>query len=158
MRAAFLAVILLTAACGQSAPADPATPEDAAAGSTGVGRVAAEPFTLESEAMVGLWSFARDCGLYDLVFQADDVAEYYDYSSEGVVTSYRGAWATADNNRVVLTVRLVDAENAVTGDPITYNLDVAAPVTDDLTGYFARADGAGSRDVTARRCEEEDRE
>jgi hypothetical protein len=157
MRAAFLAVLLT--ACGQSAPADTATPpEDAAAGSTGVGRIAAQPFTLEGEALVGLWSFARDCGLYDLVFQADDVAEYYDYSTEGRVTSYRGTWATADDNRVVLTVRLVDANNAVTGDSIIYNLDVAAPVTDDLTGYFARADGAGSRDVTARRCEEEDRE
>ena len=108
--------------------------------------------------MVGLWSFARHCGDYDLVFQADGEAHHYIVSPEGMTTSFKGTWATAANNRVVLTMRRLGADGAPAGDAITYNLDVAAPVTDDLVGPFARADGAAAQDITARRCPEEDRD
>jgi hypothetical protein len=156
MRVFAAAFALALAAC--TPPAQPAaTPQDASAGSSGVGRIPEAPFTLESEAVVGLWSFARDCGLYDLVLNADGTASYYDYSGD-LVVSHQGAWATADNNRVVLTVRRLDASGAPTAPAIVYNVDVAAPVTDDLVGRFARSDGGEARDITARRCPEEDRD
>jgi hypothetical protein len=150
--------VLAAAACGQTAAPAPDTPTDARAGSSGAGSVPDTPFTLEAEALVGLWSFERDCGLYDLVFAADDSANYYDYRDDSAVVSYRGAWATADNNRVVLTLRRVDMNNAPTGETLTYNLDVSAPVTDDLIGRMTLADGSDLREFTARRCPEEDRD
>lgn len=158
MRITLAVLIMLSlAACGQSlAPAQ--TAEDASAGSTGIGRVPNAPFTLESEALIGLWSIERDCGLYDLVFDADDLVQYYDYTtSPGDVISYRGSWATAENNRVVLTVSVLDTENESTGVSHTFHLDVTSPVTDDLTGVFGPAGGA-TQEITARRCENEDRD
>lgn len=160
MRFALIALALALSACNPQPAADSAStvPEDAHAGSSGVGRVADAPFTLESEALVGLWSFARDCGLYDLVFDADDLVQYYDYTSTPPnAISYRGSWAIADNNRVVLSVRLIDMENEPTGEARTFHLDVTAPVTDDLVGVFGPASGP-TREITARRCEDEDRE
>lgn len=153
MRLLFGLAALVLASCSQPAP----SPEDGTAGSSGVGRVAAEPFTLESEALVGLWSFDRSCGNYDLVFEADGRAQHYEVSSEGWVTSYAGSWVTADSNRVVLTMRQLDAEAQPAGETLTYNLDVAAPVTDDLMGDFGR-DGTAATGITARRCPEEDRD
>lgn len=149
MRLAFAAALVFAlAACNPSAPLEDAS----------VGRAPDQPFTLESEALVGLWSFERDCGLYDLVFDADDLVQYYDYAATpGNVISYRGGWATADNNRVTLTVSLIDMENEPTGEARTFHLDVTAPVTDDLTGVFGPA-GGPTRDITARRCEDEDRD
>jgi len=158
MRIALVALMMVAlAACGQtSAPAQ--TADDASAGSTGVGQIPEAPFTLESEALIGLWSFQRDCGLYDLVFDADDLVQYYDYTSTPpVVISYRGSWAIADNNRVVLTVSLLDADGEPTADRRTFHLDVAAPVTDDLVGAFG-PEGGPATEITARRCEDEDRE
>jgi hypothetical protein len=156
MRIAAMVLALALAACG----APPATdaPQDASAGSTGVGNVPVQAFALESEALVGLWSFERDCGLYDLVFDADDLVQYYDYTTTpGNVISYRGSWSIADSNRVVLNVSLIDMENEPTGEARTFYLDVGAPVTDDLIGVFGPEDGA-TREITARRCEDEDRE
>jgi hypothetical protein len=155
MRAALLAVVLLIAACGQSAPADTATPETA---EPAPGSAVTPAFALETEALVGLWSFDRSCGLYDLVFEADDEAQYYDYRDESAVVSYRGTWAPAETNRVELTVRRLDANGAPSGGDITYVLDVSAPVTDDLVGRFVRSDGAEAREINARRCAEEDRD
>ncbi len=155
MRIVCIIAAIVLSACSQAAPGD--VPEDASAGSSGAGRVSEVAFTLESEALVGLWSFDRTCALYDLVFRADGVIDYYDYSVEGSVVSYRGAWATVENNRVMLTVQQVDPSNTPTGDAMAYNLDVASPVTDDLIGDFAR-EGAEARAITARRCPEEDRD
>jgi hypothetical protein len=158
MRIAVAALMVLAlAACGQTA-APAQTPEDATAGSTGVGNVPEQAFTLEPEALIGLWSFARDCGLYDLVFDAEDRVQYYDYTSTpGTAISYRGSWSTAENNRVVLNVRLIDMENEPTGEARTFHLDVGAPVTDDLLGAFG-PEGGPTTDITARRCEDEDRD
>lgn len=163
MRAFIAGIALFAAACGQPTQTTPSSPvaaqaEDAHAGSSGAGRIPEQSFTLESEAVVGLWSFARHCGDYDLVFRADGGADHYIVSPEGMTTSFKGAWTTAANNRVVLTMRRLGPDGAPAGDPIIYNLDVAAPVTDDLVGRFARADGAEARDITARRCPEEDRD
>lgn len=165
MRIAIIAIALLAAACGQptettiSGPIATAAPtEDAHAGASGAGRIPEQPFTLESEAVVGLWSFARHCGDYDLVFNADGSADHHAVSPEGMTTSYSGSWATADNNRVVITLRRLGADGAPAGETIAYNLDVGAPVTDDLVGRFARADRSEARDITARRCPQEDRD
>jgi hypothetical protein len=154
MRIVIIAMIAFLAACGQP---QPETPDDASAGSSGVGRVPEVAFTLESEALVGLWSFDRVCGNYDLVLRADGGADHYEVSSEGMVTSYAGTWATTDNNRVVLTLRLLDAQAQPTGETLTYNLNVEAPVTDDLIGDFVREGGVPLA-ITARRCPEEDRD
>jgi hypothetical protein len=148
MRILVAALAAALAACTPPDAPQPADPADAA--------VAAAPFAMESEALVGLWSFERHCGDYDLVFAADGGAEHHVVSAEGMATSYAGAWTTADNNRVVLTLQRLDANGARSGEAITYNLDVAAPVTDDLVGHFARADGAEARAINARRCPEED--
>lgn len=160
MRYAIVAALLLAlGACGAPpAGTTSAPPEDASAGSTGVGDVQAEPFTMESEAVVGLWSFDRTCGLYDLVFGADANVEFYDYSNEGQVVSYAGTWEIPVNNRIALSLRRRDANNQPTGEQLAYVLDVASPVTDDLIGRFGRAGGSQARDITARRCPEEDRD
>jgi hypothetical protein len=153
MRFALVALCAFTlAACGQATP-----PEDASAGSTGVGEVAAPSFTVEPEALIGLWGFDRTCGLYDLVFEADDRVQYFDYSDQSGVVSYAGTWATAENNRVVLTVYLLDSEGEPTAAVSTFHLDVQSTVTDDLIGDFGPAGGA-SQTIRALRCPEEDRE
>lgn len=156
MRIVAIVLALALVSCGAQPAADGDAPQDASAGSTGAGNVPDLVFTLEPEALVGLWSFDRTCGLYDLVFEAQDLVQYYDYSDPTVV-SYRGSWATADNNRVVLTVRLIDMEDEPTGEVRTFHLDVTAPVTDDLIGAFGPP-GGPTRDITARRCEDEDRD
>ena len=154
MRIAAIILALTLTACG--APPAAEAPHDASAGSTGVDRVADEPFTLESEALIGLWSFDRTCGLYDLVFDAEDLVQYYDYTNPTVV-SYRGSWSTADNNRVVLNVTRLDINDEPMGEAHTFHLDVGATVTDDLIGAFGPA-GGPARDITALRCPDEDRE
>ncbi|GAM99708.1 hypothetical protein U91I_03363 [alpha proteobacterium U9-1i] len=154
MRHAIIAFALLAAACGQTGAAPPV---DASAGSTGVGNVAMPAFTLESEALVGLWSFDRTCGLFDLVFEADGDGVYYDNSAD-VVVSHVGTW-TLDGERVVLTTRVLGADGAMGAETSVYNLSVTAAVTDDLIGHFARADGAEAREIGAKRCDDvEDRE
>jgi hypothetical protein len=154
MRIAAIILALTLTACG--APPAAEAPQDASAGSTGVGRVADEPFTLESEALIGLWSFDRTCGLYDLVFDADDLVQYYDYTDPTVV-SYRGSWSIAENNRVVLNVTRLDMNDEPMGEVHAFHVDVGAPVTDDLIGAFGPA-GGPARDITALRCPDEDRE
>ena len=147
------AALFVLAACG--APTEGASTEPAASTTAS----APADFTLESEAVVGQWSFDRTCGVYDIVLYADANADYFDYADSGHVTSYGGQWTEdVTTKRVTLEVRLLDAENRATGDPITYTLDITAPVTDDLIGHFARADGAGAREINALRCPEEDRE
>jgi hypothetical protein len=143
VRKIVFALVCLAGACGQTtAPAPEAAPPPSA-----------PAFALESEALIGRWSFDRTCGLYDLVFEAEGRASYFDYS-EDVVVSHVGTWATSDGNRVVLTTRVQSADGGLGADIETYNLDVSTPVTDDLVGRFAEA-----RDVNAKRCDEtEDRE
>ncbi|MGE0044137.1 MAG: hypothetical protein AB7J28_12715 [Hyphomonadaceae bacterium] len=161
MRSALVALALFAAACGQSANAPAETAgEDASAGSTGVGRVpgeAAPAFTLESEALVGLWSFDRSCGLYDLALNADDTVTSDNIAGEN--TYSEGAWAIADANRVVLTMRIASAaDESRVGEAQTYHLDVTQPVTDDLHARLSHADGSQPQDIMALRCPEEDRD
>jgi hypothetical protein len=157
MRLLAAALISALAACSPpSAPAEP-PPQGAAAGSSGAGRVEAPTFTLASEAVVGQWSFDRSCGLYDLVFSAGGVANYYDYADESHVVSYAGRWAAADHNRVVMTLRRLGGDGAPSGEALTYIFDVSDPVTDDLVGRFGQAE-SDMRNITAKRCPEEDRE
>jgi hypothetical protein len=155
MRLLAAAMMFALAAC--SPPSAPAAPSQGATpGSSGAGRVEAPAFTLASEAIVGQWSFDRSCGLYDLVFSADGAANYYDYADESHVVSYAGRWA-ADDNRVVLTLRRLGADGAPPGGALTYNFDVSDPVIDDLIGRFGQAE-SDMRNITAKRCPEEDRE
>lgn len=149
MRYAILALAML-GACGQP-PAPAEAPEEVRASE-------APAFALESEALIGAWSFDRTCGLYDLVFEADGRANYFDYSSDTVV-SHVGTWATTDGNRAVLTTHTQSADGALGPDSETYILDVTAPVADDLAGVFAREGDTALRDINAKRCDEtEDRE
>jgi hypothetical protein len=67
----------------------------------------------------------------------------------------QGTWATADGNRVVLSLERHEPGLGPTGEQVTYYVDVAAPVTDDLSGVLARDDGTEQRGVNARRCEEQ---
>lgn len=158
MRAVIIVLSLFAAACGQPATTAPEPTEgDGYAGSSGAGRIEEAPFTLEPEALVGLWSFDRTCGNYDLVFAADRSAQHYEVSAEGMTTSYMGTWATAPDNRVVLGLRRLGSEGAPEGETLSYQIDVASAVADDLIGDFTRADGAPLA-ITARRCPEEDRD
>ena len=157
MRLLAAALMFALAACSPpSAPAEP-PPQDAAAGSNGAGRVEAPMFTLASETIVGEWSFDRSCGLYDLVFSADGAANYYDYTDESHVVSYAGRWLATDHNRVVMTLRRVGADGAPSGAALTYDFDVSDPVTDDLIGRFGQAESE-MRNITAKRCPQEDRD
>jgi hypothetical protein len=156
MRLLAAALMFALAACSPpSAPAEP--PQGAAAGSSGAGRVEASAFTLASDAIVGQWSFDRSCGFYDVVFNANATANYYDYTDQSHVVSYTGRWAAADHNRVVMTLRRLGADGAPSGDDLTYNFDVSDPVTDDLIGRFGQS-GGDIHNITAKRCPEEDRE
>lgn len=151
MRFSVIAIALLTAACGQPASpaAEPAAqaPPDASAGSTGVGDVAAASFTLDSEALVGTWSFDRSCASGDgMRLGADGAAGYDEWGT--------GTWALAENNRVVLTLQRYEPGVGPAGETVIYNIDVADPVTDDLIGNLARPDGSEPRGVNARRCPE----
>ncbi len=156
MRFLLLSMFAVLAAC---APPSPQTeqPEDATAGSSGVGRIEAEAFVLAPETLVGLWSFDRSCANYDLVFAADGSVQHYVVAADGMTTSHAGTWAAGEGNRVDLTMRVLNPEGAPSGDSLIYHLDVAAPVSDDLMGDFA-LDGAPAAGITARRCPEEDRD
>lgn len=133
------ALILLVAACGPSAPT-----EDA--GSNSVGGIAAAGFEMEPEALVGTWSFDRSCASGDgMILRADGAASYDEWG--------QGTWATAEGNRVVLSLERHEPGVGPTGEQVTYYLDVAAPVTDDLSGVLARDDGTEQRGVSALRCE-----
>jgi hypothetical protein len=143
MRLAIAALALALAACNPAAEKD----QDADAGSTGVADVASAPFTLESEALVGTWSFDRSCASGDgMTLNADGAAGFDEWGT--------GTWATADNNRVVLTLARSEPGLGPTGETVVYNIDVAAPVTDDLIGNLARPDGSEPRGLNARRCPE----
>ena len=138
----------------------------AASGSSGsaftVATTAASPSTavalavaVRADQLSGQWSFDRSCGLYDLVFTNDSVS-YYDYSDQSHVVSYAGPY-TIVGNHVVITVRRLDAQGAPSGDPVTYNLDITAPLAADLVGRFGLA-GSAMREINAKQCPSEDRE
>ncbi len=160
MRLVVATCALALAACGPPpsapAPSEP-PPQSMRAAPSGAGRLTPATLTLSAEAVVGRWSFDRSCGLYDLVFNADETAAYYDYADETHVVSYAGRWVGADHNRLVVTLHRLNESGAPMGDALTYTFDVSAPVTDDLVGQFGPA-GGDMRNITAKRCPEEDRE
>ncbi|MGQ0531471.1 MAG: hypothetical protein ACT4OF_02115 [Caulobacteraceae bacterium] len=123
----------------------PATTEDADAGSTGVGEIAAEGFDMPREALVGTWSFDRTCASGDgMTLNADNSAGYDEWG--------QGTWATAAGNRVIVSLERHEPGVGPTGEQVTYHLDVTAPVTGDLVGQLAREDGSEPRAINARRC------
>jgi hypothetical protein len=148
MRNAVVALALTLAACGApSAPEPAAPPEDAAAGSTGVGRIPEAPFELEQEALVGIWSFDRSCASGDgMRLNADGAASYDEWGE--------GTWTVDDQDRVVLTLARHEPGVGPTGETVIYNLTIAAPVTDDLIGQMATPSGEEPRGINARRCPE----
>jgi hypothetical protein len=135
------ALVGVLAACGQ-----PTTTETTSVGSPGAGEIAAHGFAMETEALVGIWSFDRSCASGDgMTLRADDTASYDEWG--------QGTWATADGNRVVLSLeRREMGMDEPTGEHLTLYLDVTAPVTDDLAGRIARDDGTEQREINARRC------
>lgn len=134
------------------APPDPRPP----AASSGVSSIEASTMAIDPQVLLGQWSFDRSCGVYDLVFNADNEALYFDYSDPSAVVSYAGQWSVA-GNRIVLTVNKSGEEGSQLGPVTTYNFDVSAPVTDDLVGSFGMANGA-THNINAKRCPQEDRE
>jgi hypothetical protein len=132
--------ILLLAACGQ--PAEP--PSDAQAPPAGTGQSAAP---LESEALVGVWSFDRSCASGDgMRLNADGTMTFDEWGE--------GTWETADNNRVVFTLARIEPGMGPSGETLNYTLDVAGVVTDDLSGALVRGDAEEVRAIYARRCPE----
>jgi hypothetical protein len=154
MRFITAALVLTLAACSPQAPAAPSTSSVSAASSPAPA-ASAQP-ALDASALQGQWSFDRTCGVYDLVLNAGNEALYFDYADPSQVVSYAGRWAIA-GNRIVLTVNKSGEEGSQLGETVTYNLDVSAPVTDDLMGSFGRANGE-TRSINAKRCPQEDRE
>ncbi|MFT3726417.1 MAG: hypothetical protein QM759_01130 [Terricaulis sp.] len=149
-----VAVMCAVAACTQ-----PSAPPAAAPETTTVAESAATPaastVSVDAKALGGEWSFGRDCGLSDLVFTNTSVS-YYDYADQSNVVSYSGTWAIEGGNHVALTLHRLDAHGAPTGEALSYNLDVTAPITTDLTGTFGQP--GAMRDINAKRCANEDRE
>jgi len=160
MRIVIAAALIALAACS------PPSASGTAPATTTAARAANDPssippheFALQTEAVVGQWSFDRSCGLYDLVFHADANVDYFDYSDESHVVSYGGQWSEdLPNNRVTLALQRLDSDGHVTGQPIDYVLDIITPPGDDLNGRFGRTDGTFGVDIHAKRCPEEDRE
>jgi len=134
------AMAIMLCACG--APADkagdaPPSPEAA--------QTAHASFTLEPEALVGVWSFDRSCASGDgMRLMADGRATYDEWGE--------GDWRTADDNRVVLTLTRWEPGVGPTGETVVYNVDVAEPVRDNLVARLARPDGGEPRAVNAKRC------
>ncbi len=81
-----------------------------------------------------------------MTLQADGQASFDEWG--------QGTWATADNNRIVLTLVRWEPGVGPTDETVVYNIDVAAPVTDDLIAQLARTDGSEPRGLNARRCPE----
>jgi len=160
-RIALAALLIALAACSPpSSASGPAAPTTAIApAAAGASNIAPQDFTLQTEAVVGQWSFDRSCALYDLVFHADANVDYFDYSDESHVVSYGGQWSEdLPNNRVTLVLQRLDSDGHVTGQPIDYVLDIITPPGDDLNGRFGRADGTFGIDIHAKRCPQEDRD
>lgn len=135
-------LIAIAVASVITACSPPATTDETGA----TGSIAAEGFVMEPEALVGTWSFDRSCASGDgMTLNADGVAGYDEWG--------HGTWATADGNRVVLSLeRREMGVDEPTGEHLTLYLDVAAPVTDDLVGQLARDDGSEQRAINALRC------
>ncbi len=135
MRRWILSLALLGAACG--APSAPETDAE----------TASQPATFESEALVGVWSFDRSCASGDgMQLNADGTAGFDEWG--------QGTWAVADGPRVVLTLQRDEPGAGPTGQTEIYHLDIAGPVTDDLTGRLNNAAGDAPRDIRALRCPE----
>ncbi|MBI3439619.1 MAG: hypothetical protein HY054_13400 [Proteobacteria bacterium] len=155
MRRAIIALAGLLASCGQPATTTTNATETVAQ-TDNPPAVELDAPSVEHRALVGQWSFDRSCGLYDLVLNADGSATFFDYTVDPVVTNI-GTWADAGNHRTTLTLRRAGRDGAPSGDATTYNLDVTARVTDDLSAFFG-PNGATQRTINAKRCPEEDRE
>jgi hypothetical protein len=135
-----LGALLLASACQPAPP-----PSGATAGSTEAGAAPDEEIEFETEALVGVWSFDRSCASGDgMTLVADGTASFDEWG--------QGTWATADGNRVVLTLTRWEPGVGPTDETVVYNIDLAATVTDDLIGLLARADGSEPRGLNALRC------
>ena len=148
MRIAIIAIALLAAACGSettvSGPIATTQGEDAHAGAASVSASAGESFTVDARALVGTWDPERTC--------ASDGGIMLSRDGRAGTADGNGTWAIANNNRVVLTLEGYEMGVGPTGETVIYNIDVAAPVTDDLIGTFSNADGSYSSALNALRC------
>jgi hypothetical protein len=138
-------VALALASCSQPASA----PEDAAAGSTGVGRVETAPVVIEPEALVGVWSFDRSCASGDgMRLNADGTASFDEWG--------QGTWSfNANDNRVLLNLNVNEMGVGPTGETRIYSIVVMDAVTDDLNGRIeVSMVGEQPRGINAKRCPE----
>ena len=135
----------------------PSVPEDAAAGSSGVGRLPGEldhddprlyePVRIDRAAIVGTWSFDKSCASGDAMMLAADGKAAYDEWGDGT-------WTINAEGQLVLD--LIKREPGVLddkGEPLTMVFTAAEPVGDLLLGNFARtAPDQPGRAVNAKRC------
>lgn len=154
MRIIAAALAFALAAC---APPSGSAPDSASASTEASATPGAAPsFAIDAAAIAGQWSFDRSCGLYDLTFNADNTAYYFDYANPSEVVTYTGTWALADH-RIALTLNKQGEEGSPLGETEHYVVDVTEPVGDDLVGSFGQVGGA-MRTVNAKHCPQEDRD
>jgi hypothetical protein len=164
---AIAAIVILASCSNESAPegdsaspsASQSTPEDAAAGFSGVGKDRAggeldhdDPSLyvdakLTRDQVLGTWSFDRTCASGDgMQINADGTAGYDEWGT--------GTWTINDQGQLVMTLKRQEpGTDAPSGDPVTLVLTAADPPTDQLLGNIAPAgpDHPG-RAVNAKRC------
>ncbi len=157
MRHLAIAAILTLAACGSEGAQPPAeTPEDATAGSSGVGKFPGEldhndpslyqDAKIERDQIIGTWSFDRTCASGDAMqIKADGTVGYDEWGS--------GTWAINDEGKLVLTLqRQEPGTDAPSGDAVTLTFTAADPVTDTLFGNIASETPDLGRAMNAKRC------
>jgi hypothetical protein len=168
MRQLAIAAMLVLASCSnETGPksddaaqaSSQGTPEDAAAGFSGVGKDRAggeldhdDPALyvdakLTREQILGTWSFDRTCASSDgMQINADGTAGYDEWGT--------GTWAINDQGQLVMTLKRQEpGTDAPAGDPVTLVLTAADPPTDELFGNIAAAGpDLPGRAVSAKRC------
>ena len=142
MRIALIAAALVLTACGQPAPngegsSSPISPN-----------IPVMPLVVESEALVGAWSFDHTCASGDgMRLGADGTAGFDEWG--------QGTWAIAQpDNRVSLDLAVSEPGMGPTGARATVRITVTMPVTDDLIGELTSSEAAEPRPINALRCPE----
>ena len=142
MRHAFFIACLALASCGQQ------TGQGGEGGAPMSPNIPVMPLVVESEALVGVWSFDRTCASGDgMQLNADGTASFDEWGS--------GTWTIEQpDNRVILDLEVFEPGVGPTGARATNRITVTMPVTDDLIGELTSTQTPEPRPINARRCPE----